>query len=133
MNSKCNIFLIFYLCKPCTYICTANVCSWLVWTPTFWIACIAKQQETHPPHHPNDHGRPFWTNATINQRQNGSVNSIILLLVDYIFFSFVDCQLAAQIADFIQSGPQHGQANNTNGYLGTKMAQSCQKTLWALG
>ena len=79
-----------------------------------------------PAHHLNDHGWPFRTNATINQRKNGLINSIILLLVDYNFFSFVDFRLVAQIADFIQNG---GQANNTNGNLGTKMAQSCQKRL----
>ena len=43
--------------------------------------------------------------TTINHKSNHLVNSSILCLVDYNFFSFVDCRLAAQIADFIQIAP----------------------------
>ena len=48
---------------------------------------------------------PFRTNATINQRNNGSVNSNTLIVNSLCFFRLVDCRLAAKIADLVKMAP----------------------------
>jgi hypothetical protein len=79
LDPKCNIILIFYVRKPCMYICTAHVCSRLISTPIFWIMRIAKQQVTHPPHHPNDHGGHFGCRLQSTSTTTVRLNSSILV------------------------------------------------------
>ena len=79
VDPKCNIFLIFYLRKPCTYISTAHFCSWLVWTPD----CMHHRATRKTPI--TSSKQPWWpfgTQTTINQKINHLIKSSILLLVD---------------------------------------------------
>ena len=66
---------------------------------------IAKQQETHLPHHLNNHGGHFGCRLQSTTETVIGFTLVYYFLVDYVFSTFLDCQLVAQIAKFIQTGP----------------------------
>jgi hypothetical protein len=69
---------------------------------------------------------PFQMQTIINRRNSSLVNTSVLLFSKLSFYSFVDCRISAQIADFIRNAPNVGawtiQASN-NGDFGTAMAR----------
>jgi hypothetical protein len=61
--------------------------------------------------------------ATINQRNNGSINAYMLIFNSLCFFSVVNCCLWAEIADFGRNGPNVGQPT---------LASSISSRIWAV-